>query len=481
MISVRRPPAPARLTDSILRETQKERIREWFTTPKRNRRERSFAPRGAHEIPGLVKELRSVFSDKCAFCETQLTDLPDEIVLAFFRPTEGALQLRGVINRDHYWWLSWEWSNLYLACPVCIREKGQSFPTSKSRAKPDSYDEALRLEMPLLLDPCIDDPSQHFLFDESGKVTHVQGSERGRVTIDLLKLNRDDLIHARRTTARKTKDLLYECLQRTTGGVKAELGEKPNLLIHACSASAPFAGMTRQLLMIWLGQLTPISHASRPMLRAFQKCLAASTVQSPPKSWSQQCEESLRLYLDAAKQLKERLVHWAFLSVDLAGSTKMKEGQDVVTMEYSFQQYNSFLEKILKSHKSVLSSAAGDGSMSCFETSQNAVNAAIELLKNIDEFNSEQNKLPDPFVPRCGVHTGRVFVDESIPLEKMFSPVIDFAGHLQKAAPPNGLLISESTYDEINNKTDFHRSREKVDGNKVWKYPKPGAGSKRSG
>jgi len=477
MISVRRPPAPDCLTKSNLREIQKERIRVWFTTPKRYRGGRSFAPRGAHEIPGLVKELRSVFSNKCAFCETELTDEPDEIVLAFFRPTEGALQLNGVIHSDHYWWLSWEWSNLYLACPVCIREKGQNFPTGKSRAKPDSYNEALLLEHPLLLDPCIDDPSQHFLFDESGKVTHVRESKRGMVTIKLLKLNRDDLVHARRTSANKIKDLLYECLQRTTGGVKAELGEKPNMLIHACSASAPFAGMNRQLLMMWLEQLTPIKHPIRPMLRTVQKCISHNA----SNTGGQQCEESLRLYLDAAKRLRHRLIYRAFLSVDLVDSTKMKEDQDTVTMEYSFRQYNLFLEKILQSHKSVRYTGAGDGSMSCFGTSQNAVNAAIELLKNIGEFNREQNKLPKPFVPRCGVNTGGVFEDESIPLEKMFSPVIDFAGHLQKEAPPNGLLISETTYNEINNTTDFHRAREKVDGEKVWKYGVPGAGSKRSG
>jgi len=477
MISVRRPPSPACLTESNLRETQKERIREWFTRPKRYRGERSFAPRGAHEIRGLVKELRRVFSNKCAFCETDLTDEPDEIVLAFFRPSEGALQLSGAIHQDHYWWLSWEWSNLYLACPVCIRAKGQNFPTDKSRAKADSYDEALLLENPVLLDPCIDDPSEHFLFDESGKITPVQGSKRGTVTINLLKLNRDDLVHARRTSANKIKDLLYECLRRTAGGAKTELGEKPNLLIRACSASAPFAGMNRYLLRMWLEQLTPISNPIRKVLPNIWECIE----HKPSNTGGQHCEESLRLYLEAAKQLRHRLVHRAFLSVDLAGSTKMKEDQDSVTIEYSFRQYNSFLEKILKSHKSVRHTFAGDGSMSCFETSQNAVNAAIELLKNIGEFNREQNKLPKPFVPKCGVNTGSVFEDESIPLEKMFSADIDFAGHLQKEAPSNGLLISETTYNEINITTDFHQAREKVDGKRVWKYAVPRAGSKRSG
>ena len=48
---------------------------------------------------------------------------------------------------------------------------------------------------------------------------------------------------------------------------------------------------------------------------------------------------------------------------------------------------------------------------------------------------------------RIGIHTGRSVVD----LERgvAYSPVLDGAGHLQKAAPVDGFLISSATFESL--------------------------------
>ena len=57
------------------------------------------------------------------------------------------------------------------------------------------------------------------------------------------------------------------------------------------------------------------------------------------------------------------------------------------------------------------------------------------------------NLLVTPFRFRIGIHTGRSLVD--LDHGVAYSPVLDSAGHLQKLAQPDSLLISESTLEAL--------------------------------
>jgi hypothetical protein len=69
--------------------------------------------------------LRRLFSNKCAFCESPL--LKGGEVL-HWRPTSRAAQLKGEVAPHHYWWLAYDWNNLYLSCIGCFKSKGSRFP-----------------------------------------------------------------------------------------------------------------------------------------------------------------------------------------------------------------------------------------------------------------------------------------------------------------------------------------------------------------
>ncbi len=185
-------------------------------------------------------------------------------------------------------------------------------------------------------------------------------------------------------------------------------------------------------------------------------------------------DDLLKQYFLLGDRLRSQIIHGVFLAIDIAGSTKLKDGQDPLIVEYSFREYHSFVESILTSHGVALFTWAGDGSMSLFNESRNAVDAAIELLEKLAEFNQGGNKLPQPFRVRCGIHCGDVHADGSTRIERIFSTVVDIAGHLQKRAETNGLLISEAVLNEISNRTDFQKLTDEVDGQQVWKYGRAG-------
>jgi class 3 adenylate cyclase len=73
-----------------------------------------------------------------------------------------------------------------------------------------------------------------------------------------------------------------------------------------------------------------------------------------------------------------------------------------------------------------------------------ALAAARAILARLPGWNEQYNLLPRPFEVRVGIHTGRSAVD----LERgvAYSSVLDRAGHLQKAAPVGGLLLSKETW-----------------------------------
>ena len=89
----------------------------------------------------------------------------------------------------------------------------------------------------------------------------------------------------------------------------------------------------------------------------------------------------------------------------------------------------------------------GDELMCFFESPEDAVRGADAVLARLDTFNAEQNLLSQPFRMRIGIHTGESLLDRKRGVA--FSTVLDVAGHLQKHAEPNGVLISEHTHKEI--------------------------------
>jgi len=140
-------------------------------------------------INKIKKDLKKLFKNKCAYCESEMG--PTSFgAIEHFRPKGSAMNTDGT-HSDGYWWLAYEWRNLYLACDVCNRHKRNKFPVKGKRATYQGL--PLNEERYLLIDPCNESDIQaaNFYYDESGSI--YSKSERGLITIDILALNRPEL------------------------------------------------------------------------------------------------------------------------------------------------------------------------------------------------------------------------------------------------------------------------------------------------
>lgn len=139
----------------------------------------------------VQKELNKIYHLKCAFCEQKLLDSPKHI--EHYRP------------KAIYYWLSYSWDNLLLACGSCNSSKGDRFKVdndvvvyndenfSSIHNLGNDYDES---EKPYIINPEKEDVLAFIKYDNQAKVS----SEDSRVSHTIekaCKLNRSELVQKR--------------------------------------------------------------------------------------------------------------------------------------------------------------------------------------------------------------------------------------------------------------------------------------------
>lgn len=155
-----------------------------------------------------------------------------------------------------------------------------------------------------------------------------------------------------------------------------------------------------------------------------------------------------KLLLQQLVEIQEKLrggeQEVTFLSVDIVGSTKMKEQADSLSVEYTFGEYHQFVERNVRRFAGRIHSTAGDGVTAAFESPQQAFGAARSLQSSLMEFNMYKNRIGQTITVRCGIHTGKVVAPDASDIKSLnFAQVIDIAAHVQKACPPGGVAITE--------------------------------------
>ncbi len=173
-----------------------ENLSKFYSGHKEMRSQKRFTQRFEAELRGpILKALYKLFNGKCAYCESKIPD-GQTSNYDHFRPKFGARGLKKEFADEHYWWLSYEWRNFYNSCRHCNQYKASWFPVygNRSRAR-TPYERILLEEKNVLIDPCEDNPEEHLAFDYDGNIRHK--TERGRITINILKLNRKILVNER--------------------------------------------------------------------------------------------------------------------------------------------------------------------------------------------------------------------------------------------------------------------------------------------
>lgn len=181
-------------------------------------------------------------------------------------------------------------------------------------------------------------------------------------------------------------------------------------------------------------------------------------------------EKLLELYANTKKALEEQKKLLSFLSIDVVGSTKMKEDEDAAIASRDFARYKEMVEGIIKRHKYLKASWTPDGVMICFRDTEHAVKAGQDVLRELERFNREIKAMKTDFKVRIGINSGSVLYDEKVPMEEMSDRVIDIAGHMQKYAAVNSIFINKESVAARATEFGFVPSSKIVDGCEVFEW-----------
>jgi class 3 adenylate cyclase len=163
-------------------------------------------------------------------------------------------------------------------------------------------------------------------------------------------------------------------------------------------------------------------------------------------------------------RLSDGATHVCVMVVDAARSSEMKAEADPLAVEYSFREYQDWIEHHSEAHEGRVHSTAGDGAVVAFGTSADALATAKRLQSDVARFNREISRLRLPFRLRIGLHRGHVAGEIE---EVEFTEVIDIAAHVQGVAPVSGIALSDSVVAELPGEDVVPLAKE-VDGHKVY-------------
>jgi energy-coupling factor transporter ATP-binding protein EcfA2 len=192
----------------------------------------------------LIEALNLMQRKCCAYCETQF-HYESNARLTHYRPLHNADNLQDIKAVENYCWFAYEWRNMLLLCGDCAEYKSNFFPIEGKVAPLKSeWQYANKVEQPNLLDPCIDNPIDHLMFDIEGNIFGITG--RGNETISLLSLNRLQLIDERRLRFEIVIDvILHDTRERVS-----------EVINETTSEGSPYSGAVLILLRSICQRLT---------------------------------------------------------------------------------------------------------------------------------------------------------------------------------------------------------------------------------
>jgi uncharacterized protein (TIGR02646 family) len=194
MIRIKRTDIPQSL-QSMKVQKSKKIIQEIIESGKKPKSTEFEAHWGAKDVRLMLWNMQH---GKCCYCERK-RDRNRESDVEHFRPKAEISE----IHKDEpgYWWLAYEWSNLFLSCKICNQEhKKNQFPVFDESKRARTKECTLDDESSHLINPEQDDPENYITYcwgDFNDKIVLPVGkdlSSRGSYTIQILGLDRDELL-----------------------------------------------------------------------------------------------------------------------------------------------------------------------------------------------------------------------------------------------------------------------------------------------
>ena len=153
----------------------------------------------------MKNALKNAQNGKCCFCEARF-DANYRGDVEHYRP-KGAIGSGATKIRPGYYWLAYNWANLYFACADCNQyQKRAAFPLVDESSRALDHHSEVAEEDPLILDPGGPrDPREHIRFNRD---VPIGTSAAGKETIRRLGLDREALCRDRRKHLRTLQAMI---------------------------------------------------------------------------------------------------------------------------------------------------------------------------------------------------------------------------------------------------------------------------------
>jgi predicted ATPase/class 3 adenylate cyclase len=195
-------------------------------------------------------------------------------------------------------------------------------------------------------------------------------------------------------------------------------------------------------------------------------CSACGTENPQQARFCLGCGTPLEEAAPAAAPSEERKVITAIF-VDLVGSTARSESLDPEDVKALVAPYHARVRAELESHGGTFEKFSGDAVLALFgspkaheDDPERAVRAALSVQAAMGELNAEDEWLELNI--RIGVHTGEALVMLGArPSEGEWSAagdVLNTAARIQSAAPVNGILVGELTYEATRDAIEYREA-----------------------
>jgi TolB-like protein/class 3 adenylate cyclase len=139
----------------------------------------------------------------------------------------------------------------------------------------------------------------------------------------------------------------------------------------------------------------------------------------------------------------------AILSADVEGYSRLMGDDEEATIS-TLTEYRKEIASQVKFHKGRVVDSPGDNVLAEFASVVDAVKCAVETQKEITERNAnlpENRKMQF----RIGVNLGDIVEEEG----RIYGDGVNVAARIEGLAPPGGICISRTTYDQIKNKLNL--------------------------
>ncbi len=133
-------------------------------------------------------------------------------------------------------------------------------------------------------------------------------------------------------------------------------------------------------------------------------------------------------------------------SADVQGYTRLMGADEEGTLA-TLKEYREAMARLIAAHDGRVINTWGDGLIAEFASVVNAVRASIDVQNELGLRNGGRDDASRMHF-RIGLNLGDVIVDG----DDIYGDGVNVAARLQAEAPPGGILISNTVYDQVRNK-----------------------------